>query len=367
MAGDWDDIFAFDQIRYQNNISEGKNGAKKLDLQGFDGADAYANQAGMTIGFYHVPSCNTVLFKAFITAFNESYSCDWASEAVFGRTDPIHMFKQNTRQIALNFKVPAFSESEAFENLGRVQQLTQFLYPAYRSVGAHAHAQTIAQSPLIRLKVLNLLARSDADSAATPAADAVGINFFEKYRQYGGAAEGVLGVIQSLQVNHNLEDMEAGSIEMGFQTVLPKLLDITVTFTVIHEKTLGWDQNKNQLDPMFPYGVELKNQGLNREEAVSFNEHLEAIQKQQQDRALTEQAIANAQARYAGLFGAARLAGDQSRLASGNATEAEQAYLASAVAGQLMIEAGFMEDNAIDDTEAMAGAMTIEGLTGVGG
>jgi len=365
MAGEWDDIFAFDQIRYQNNISEGKNGAKKLELPGFDGADAYANQAGMTIGFYHVPSCETVLFKAFISAFNESYSSDWASESVFGRTDPIQMFKQNTRQISLNFKVPAFSESEAFENLGRVQKLTQFLYPSYRAVGATAHAQTIAQSPLIRLKVLNLLSRADGDSAATAAGDEAGINFFEKYRGFGATSEGVLGVIQSLQVNHNLENMEAGTIELGFQTVLPKLLDVTVTFTVIHEKTLGFDQNKKPLDSMFPYGIELKNQGLNRTEATPFNQHREAVEKQQRDRVLTEQAIANAQARYAGLFGAARLRGDQRRLASGRATEAEQAYLASAVAGQMMMEeGGILDDGEISDLEASLTAGMVDSLGG---
>jgi hypothetical protein len=158
--------------------------------------------------------------------------------------------------------------------------------------------------------------------------------------------------------------MESGVIEAGYSTVLPKLLDVTVTFNVIHEKTLGYDQNGSPLDSMFPYGVELKNAGLNKDEAVPFNEHLEAIQKEQEDRRITEQALANAQARYAGLFGQARYNRDMRRLSEGKGTEAERAYLASAVAGQTMLDAGIMDDNEIDDTEAAVTANIVESFSG---
>ena len=81
---------------------------------------------GMSISFYHVPSQHSVYFKAFITSYNETFNSDWASETVYGRTDPIYMFKNTQRQISLAFKVPAFSEGEAYENLGRIQKLTQY-------------------------------------------------------------------------------------------------------------------------------------------------------------------------------------------------------------------------------------------------
>ena len=71
-----------------------------------DGSDAMANK-GMTISFQHVPSEEDVTFKAFITSFNETYNCDWGSETVFGRSDPIHMFKNTAREITLAFQVPA--------------------------------------------------------------------------------------------------------------------------------------------------------------------------------------------------------------------------------------------------------------------
>ena len=63
-----------------------------------DVTDALAN-SGLQLGFEHVPTGNIINFKAYITAFNETFSCDWASETVFGRVDPIAMFKQTTRNI----------------------------------------------------------------------------------------------------------------------------------------------------------------------------------------------------------------------------------------------------------------------------
>ena len=333
-----------------------------------DGTDAYANLYKMVVEFQHVPSGQSVFFKAFITSFNESYNSEWASETVFGRTDPIYMFKANNRQISLNLKVPAASESEAFENLGRVQKLTQFLYPTYRDVssGGVVYAQTIAQSPLIRLKVMNLLSRKVG--ASTPAADAnANVSYFNKYKGSGLSDTGALGVIQSFQVNHNLENHEAGSIEHGHQTLLPKLIDITVTFNVIHEKTIGWDQNGNPTDPLFPYGVQLDNSFVDRTEGVPFDEHRASIQKAFDDRALATQAIANAQARYAGLFGKMRMKGDQRRLDSGNLTASEAEYIASALAGQDALEAGAMDDNILDDAEVAAAVGAYEGYSDVGG
>ena len=95
-----------------------------------------------------------VFFKAFITAFNETYTPNFNSTEVFGRTDPIQQYKNTTRNITLAWKLPAASESEAYENLGRAQSLIQMLYPTYLNVDS---ALTLSQAPLVRLKVMNLV------------------------------------------------------------------------------------------------------------------------------------------------------------------------------------------------------------------
>ena len=125
-----------------------------------DGSDALAN-AGFVVSFYHIPSGKSVFFKAFVTTLSENFTSDWKPSPVFGRTDPIYSFGNTSRSITLAFKVPAGSEGEAYENLGRVQLLTQFLYPAYSST-ARPDAQLITQGPLVRMKVMNLVQKQDA-------------------------------------------------------------------------------------------------------------------------------------------------------------------------------------------------------------
>ena len=215
-----------------------------------DGTDALAGNANQVISFYHVPSGKSVYFKAFITSFNETYSSDWAPEKVYGRVDPIYMFKNTTRRIALAFKVPAASEGEAFENLGRVQALIQFLYPRYSDVD---EAQTISQSPLVRLKVMNL---AQAETSMEENSNSSNNNFTKyKNRHDYDAKGGLLGAIGNLNVEHNLHS-DDGSLAVGKNTILPKLLEINLEFNPIHETPLGWNEN-NEFEHLFPYGVDI--------------------------------------------------------------------------------------------------------------
>jgi len=210
-----------------------------------DPGDAYAAIAGTVISFYHMPSKIAVYFKAFITNFNETFASDWAQESVYGRADPIYMFKQTRRSINLAFKIPASSKKEAYENLARVQALAQFLYPTYVRAD---EAQTITQSPLIRLKVMNLL-RNTAEGAT--ASDADGYSAV-----CGGsvAANGILGVIESVAIDHSLAAPD-GVVEMGGSTILSKIIEVNLNFSVIHEHSLGWDEEGKFQTPAFPYGA----------------------------------------------------------------------------------------------------------------
>jgi len=215
-----------------------------------DASDAYANFAQTVISLQHVPSGKAVYFKAFLSSFNESYNSDWAEESVYGRADPIYMFKQTSRQIALNFKIPASTAGEAYENLGKVQAVTQFLYPTYTNVN---QAQTISQSPLIRIKVMNLLRKNAEDNTSAPGSAA---DSYNDYKSDVSAANGLLGTISNFVVNHNLEG-EDGVVEKGQNVILPKLIDVAITFNVIHEHPLGWGPDNEFSTKSFPYGVGL--------------------------------------------------------------------------------------------------------------
>jgi len=320
MADPTNDTDFFWQSKYNSTTV----GTKIVDM--VDGTDALANHGRQLISFQHVPSQREVYFKAFIVAYNESYNCDWSTEPVFGRTDPIYLFKGNQRQISLSFKVPASSEGEAYENLGRVQKLAQFLYPAYHAVAGtlsttNVHANTIGQSPLVRLKVMNLLAVNQAQAASMPPPSEQ--QLYDGYMSTSEAEGGQLGAILSMQVNHNLQ--EVGVLEKGPNTILPKLMDITITFAVIHEDTIGWrmkekigEEGMLPTDTSFPYGATLKSDDQDPDsEGKYFNERIAEIQKDEQKRNLAQATLDNSIARYTSLGGKRRLKRDYQKFNEG--------------------------------------------------
>jgi hypothetical protein len=290
-----------------------------------DGSDAMANK-GFVIGFHHVPSGKEVYLKAFMTAYNETFSPDWAEEKVYGRADPIYLFKQTTRVITVGIKLPAASAGEAFENLTKIELLTQFLYPTYVDV---QNAQTIAQSPLIRLQVMNLAANQNnvANLAWRQIASkglgielAQGQEFGSLAASGADASSGLLGVLRNLSIVHNLEGAD-GVIEYGGGGVLPKLIDINFDFAVIHEHALGWNERGHFSTDAFPYGLSVtagksaeELQQMESDNAKAFTraqaEQREVEQKAEQ----RQQDVANAEARYAGMFGNMRARSDFRRV-----------------------------------------------------
>ena len=338
MSDDNDETGAssFNAMKYFEE-SQVSVGGKRFYLA--DGSDMFANQQKMFISFQHTPTGKSVFFKAFITAFNETYNSDWASETVYGRADPIYLFKNTQRKIVLTFKIPAYSTSEAYENLGKVQQLVQFLYPNYTNV---QEAQTISQSPLIRLKVMNLLRNTNdrfSDMDKNYAASATDSSPYtatgDKMKDYSNlqtwqSHDGLLGAVDNLTVNHNLEG-DDGSFVVGQNALLPKLLDIQLSFSPVHEHALGWDEtgifgansNRSGQQRLFPYGVALKddsdehglvNPATYTPNGQSFVQKIKD-ESQNEDREVSEAALANAEAQFSGMFGTMRL---KSALRSGD-------------------------------------------------
>ena len=232
-----------------------------------DGSDALANN-GLTIQFEYLSTGAYTTFKAFITAFNENFNCDWSEEPVFGRADPLMMFKQTSRTMTLSFVVPAASQAEGFENMGRLQALLSFLYPAYSDVD---NSLSISQSPLVRMKVMNLTSKN--------------VGTYQDHIQGFEQGEGLLGAITNLSVNHNIDNPEFGVFVTSKGTIIPKMFEVTLDFKVIHEQHLGWDAAKaNELgpagladrsayfsDPSFPYGANIAgSQPRNAQEQAEF-------------------------------------------------------------------------------------------------
>ena len=61
----------------------------------------------------------------------------------------------------------------------------------------------------------------------------------------------------NLSINHNLDNDEAGVLEVGDGVILPKLIEIALDFAIIHEHALGWDEQGNFSNTAFPYGQDM--------------------------------------------------------------------------------------------------------------
>ena len=343
------------------------------------GTDALANK-GLVLSFWHVPSGENVYFKAFITTFNETYSSEWGGESVYGRADPIYLFKQTQRKITLAFKIPCSTEGEAYENLSKVQKLIQFLYPSYEDPES---ATTITQSPLIRLKVMNLLT-----NAANGASGQNAKEIYQSYRSSTDAEQGLLGAINNLTVNHNLENPDVGVLEKGsfsraeiaegrelmeaagmqntVAAILPKLIEVNLDFSPIHESPLGWANSTTFSNPNFPYGAPNADvskaaaawnpdrpenhapkpspgiygddfqgrfaaaYGFGSTDSLAQDSRLGGDEQEEEQGEISDQDLANAEARYAGAFGNARRRRDDRRKEKG---KDQSDYVKSAMAG----------------------------------
>jgi len=336
-----DDLFD-PEIYTKNSFDQPGGNGKEFFFA--DGSDALANK-NFIIMVTHVPSDKKIKFKAFITAFNDTFSQDWNSETVYGRADPLYNFKQTTRRISIGFKMPAASEGEAYENLVKAQQFAQFMYPNYSNFGTLENpVRTISQGPLLRLKVMNLL-----QTTATKASKGDQPSGKTLYESYGTGGEGILGFCSDVTFNFNLEG-EHGAFQKSDGTILPKLIEVSIGgFSPIHEHHLGWDEDIFGEGSQFPYGAA----GADEDSAplgISYS----ALERKKDEKARAEAAIANAEARYGGMFGNMRQRRDKRKMVKGKYNESKSQYVASALGGQAAIDEGYMDDDSLDSNEVWA-------------
>ena len=323
-----------------NRFAETRVGKKKVTNPST--TDGLANVGESVISFFHVPSERDIFFKAFINSFNETYSSNYNSEEVFGRNDPIYTFRNTTRTIDISWKIPAETISEAYENLSRVQELAQFLYPTYKDL---KNALTLSQSPAVRLKVMNL-AQASTPSAGTPALKSD--NELTLYKSSNDPSQGILGFITSMNIRHNLGDPQAGVIQISENTILPKMIEVDISFSVVHETPLGYKKkgfSQKFQSPQFPYNASRPHPdqdllGPRADRAATYDERQNFLIAQESKREQTEQDRANAMARnYDGVRGQKRLAKDRAFAEDEkNKGKRNYDYISSAVRGQSHVE-----------------------------
>lgn len=196
-----------------------------------------------------------VTFPAFLTDFSQTFDAKWNTEEVFGRMDPIATYQGTQRTMSLGFDVPAGSEADAYNNLSKCQSLVKMVYPVYKN-------NTLAKPPLVRIRFANLLKsepkapqprrEETEDKKATEESEGEGEKEATKEPKAVPAAQtdyGVLGWISGLSWKPNLEM----GMFVSNGDLLPKVISISFSFNVLHEKQLNQEDETNL--SKWPFGV----------------------------------------------------------------------------------------------------------------
>tara|TARA_B100000085_G_C18538053_1_gene510830 strand:+ start:1 stop:1353 length:1353 start_codon:yes stop_codon:yes gene_type:complete len=328
-----------------------------------DGSDAMANLKASVVGFEHVGTNSFVAFKAYITNFTETYASDWNTEVIFGRHDPVYGYKNTQRSISFGWKMPAASLSEGIENLARLQAFLKMLYPGYdvTYLDGRSPVSHLVQAPHIRMQFMNMIARYDSNDPGfnikrasgrgsirpdnearnfvglggpvqAPAAAGPSVSYGKQSIGRGGITggtpTGLLGAITSVTINHNL-DGDVGVFQ-GQGAIIPKLIEIDITFAPLHEIPLGWDETGRDSatgNMSFSHGASAWPYGVNDGAIAAKSGHGNAggLTQEEIDNLIVSQRefrdkeadVLNAQARYNGLFGRSLARFDATACATG--------------------------------------------------
>jgi hypothetical protein len=218
-----------------------------------DGSDELANKSKYYIDFFHVPTGETVQFKAFLTNFNDSYTTEWNSEDVYGRMDPIQSYKGTKRKISLEWEVVAGSVGEAENNLEKCTSLFGMLYPVFTSTSKYSDRQgsrIVSNPPLMRVRFVNLIV--DTSTGGSP----------------GGSARET-GLTCTINGFNYSPDINAGFMHTRAGEVYPQLVKLSCELTVMHTHPLGYNETRRRNQENFPYGQERPIEDIFKDEATS--------------------------------------------------------------------------------------------------
>ena len=175
---------------------------------------------------------DAVEFKAFITAFKDLFKPEWNEETVYGRTEPIGIYKGVSRRLSFGFDAPADSVIEGKDNLSKTEDLVKLLYPTYHTPSENnPNYKILSQSPLVRISFVNII----------------------KGKEEG---KGLLGYITSFDYDLNF-GKDIGVFDGEQKFITPRLISFNIDFTVLHEIDLGYDEKGMfRTEKGWLYGVE---------------------------------------------------------------------------------------------------------------
>lgn len=240
-----------------DNFFHPEMSAQEKDAIRKDPATWLAERRGQFLEILHIPSGNSIKFKAYIEDFQDKYDSDWTSTDVYGRMDPVHQYQGTKRVISLDWIVPAFSVSEAKLNHQKCSLLFSMLYPNYSENGGRSSATQISTAPIFKVKFGNLIQDPTYPAGEGSVEDAGLVGAISGFTYAPNIEAGFIDNINDTGYrNTSVANLALGtnSYSNGFiGQMYPKEVKLSMEYTVFHTNPLGWDKTSKRTKG-FPYG-----------------------------------------------------------------------------------------------------------------
>ena len=215
---------------------------------------SYYNPGGIDNPFFkiyitHLPTQKTVSFRGWVTEFSDQFTSNWRTESVYGRMDPLATFENTQRQLNIGFDVVSGDANEAAKQLAKINRLIEFLYPVY-SGNALSDQNTLRASPLIGLRWSNLVGNP--------------LNGQRLVGYLGGCTYAPDIAMGTFILDHGYSEYETRDAEgssneepiyeyvetdYSGRSAVPKVVSISLNYTVIHTHLVGWSQDVGPQQP----------------------------------------------------------------------------------------------------------------------
>ena len=223
-------------------------------------------ESGFSIEFMHITSGKACVFPAWLTSFSDSFQSTWNTENVFGRPDPIGAWQSTARRISVALSIPCFTPEEGYANMHQLEHLIGFLYPSYQLRGATQNKNMTAY-PLIKMKFANFVKNATVYENSVSVLKGGLSGWLDGLEYVPNLEAGFhhmspkMGPNQHKTYNSHRDDGTRRTTNKS-HTFIPKVFDLSFTFNVVHEHSLGWAGTTwlSEVDAKsgkgFPYGYE---------------------------------------------------------------------------------------------------------------
>lgn len=207
-----------------------------IEGNGIYGIESLKNSVN-EIRFFSFSTNASFNFKAFLTNFSDQYKSNWTAQEVYGRMDPISIYKNTVRTITIAFDVPSSNIFEADINAKNADQLVRALYPVYNEYNSKLGTALIGSPPLFKIKFANLIANTTKEVSSDDPLDSGLLGWIDGFSFKPELESGFFSENSSLVDAYLEKDRNSNYKQINM--LYPKLFNVGFTFNVIHEHPLG--------------------------------------------------------------------------------------------------------------------------------